>query len=141
MSEETSGPPRARSADEAAQQARAIRERIDRDLRSLESRLPPPATLQAQVKTYGGAAAAGLATLGAGALALRRRAATRAEEKAVREQAEALARALPAAALQVRQEHVTSRAGRLGLVVALGALAVAVWSRFGAPGLPRRRSD
>ena len=116
---------------EAAQQARAIRGRIDQDLRVLESRLPPPDTLQAQAKTYGGAAAAGIAALGAGFLAWRRRSAAKAEEQQARRQAEALARALPEAALQVRQEHVSSKAGRIGLVVALAALGVALWTRFG----------
>jgi hypothetical protein len=126
------GPRPAKDSAEAAQQARAIRGRIDQDLRALESRLPPPDTLQAQAKTYGGAAAAGIAGLGAAFLALRRRSAAKAEEQQARRQAEALARALPDAALQVRQEHVSSKAGRLGLLVALAALGVALWTRFGS---------
>ena len=130
MSEDQAQPQPAKDADEAVQQVRAIRGRIDEDLRTLEARMPPPETLTAQVKTYGGAAAAGLATLGAGALVLRRRSAAAAEQKQARRQAEALARALPDAALQIRQEQVSSKAGRLGLLVALAALAVAVWSRF-----------
>ena len=117
---------------EAALQARAIRGRIDQDLRALESRLPPPDTLQAQAKTYGGAAAAGIAGLGAAFLVLRRRSAAKAEEQQARRQAEALARALPDAALQIRQEHVSSKAGRIGLLVALAALGVALWTRFGS---------
>lgn len=131
MSEQQAGPPPATSSEEAARQARAIRGRIDEDLRALESRLPPSDTLAAQARTYGGAAAAGVATLGALALTLRRRAAARAEEKEARRHAEALARALPEAALRVRQEHVSSRAGRLGLLVGLAALGVALWARFG----------
>lgn len=129
MSEEREDPVPAADADEAALQARAIRGRIDQDLRVLETRLPPRDTLQAQAKTYGGATAAGLAVLGAGTIALRRRSAGRAREKEVREQAEALARALPDAALQVRQQQVSASYGRLGLVVALAALGVAVWAR------------
>ena len=136
MSDETKDqtspePTPAKDSAEAAQQARAIRGRIDQDLRALESRLPPPDTLQAQAKTYGGAAAAGIAGVGAAFLALRRRSAAKAEEQQARRQAEALARALPDAALQIRQEHVSSKAGRIGLLVALAALGVALWTRFG----------
>lgn len=138
VSEEQVEPQPPKDAEEAAQQARAIRGRIDQDLRALESRLPPADTLQAQAKTYGGAAAAGLATLGALALTLRRRAAAKAEEKDARRQAEALARALPEAALHVRQEHVSSRAGRLGLLVGLAALGIALWSRFGGSSRPQQ---
>jgi hypothetical protein len=130
VSEEHPDPVPAANADEAALQARAIRQRVDQDLRALEARLPAPATLTAQVKTYGGAAAAGLATLGAGAIVFKRRSAAKAQEKEAQRQAEALARALPEAALRVRQEHVSSPYGRLGLFVALAALGVAVWTRF-----------
>lgn len=119
---------------EAARQARAIRGRLDQDLRALEARLPPPDTLQAQARTYGAAAAGGVAGLGALVIGLRRRSAARAQEQEARRQAEALARALPDAALQVRQEHVTSRAGRLGLLVAVAALGVALWTRFAGSG-------
>ena len=124
-------PAPAADADEAARQARAIRGRIDQDLRVLEARLPAPDTLQAQAKTYGGAAVAGLATLGAGALVFKRRSARKAQDKEAQRQAEALARALPEAALKVRQEHVSSPAGRLGLLVGLAALGLALWTRFG----------
>jgi hypothetical protein len=130
VSEEQADPVPAANADEAALQARAIRGRIDQDLRVLEARLPAPETLSAQAKTYGGAAAAGIATLGAGAVAWKRRSASRAREKEARRQAEALARALPDAALRVRQEHVSSPYGRLGLLVALAALGVAIWTRW-----------
>ncbi len=120
--------------EEAAKQARAIRGRMDQDLRALEARLPPSEKLTAQAKTYGGAAAAGLATLGAGAIAFQRRSATKAREKEAQRQAEALARALPEAALRVRNEEVSSPYGRIGLVVALAALGVAVWTRFSGAG-------
>jgi hypothetical protein len=134
VSEDQAQPQPAQDAEEAAQQVRAIRGLIDQDLRALEARMPPPETLQAQAKTYGGAAAAGLATLGAGALMMRRRSAAKAEEKEARRQAEALARALPDAALMVRQEQVSSKAGRLGLLVALAALGVALWTRLSGSG-------
>jgi hypothetical protein len=134
VSDEKTDPKPPKDSAEAALQARAIRGRIDQDLRALESRLPPPDTLQAQVKTYGGAAAAGIAGLGAAFLALRRRSAAKAEEQHARRQAEALAKALPDAALQIRQEHVSSKAGRIGLLVALAALGVALWTRFGSSG-------
>lgn len=130
MSDDQTTPRPAKDVEEAALQARAIRGRIDQDLRALESRLPPPKALQAKAKTYGGAAGAALATLTAGALALRHRSAGRARDKEARRQAEALARALPDAALRVRQEQVTTPYGRLGLLVALAALGVAVWTRF-----------
>jgi hypothetical protein len=122
--------PEAKDPEQAAEQARAIRARMDQDLRALEARLPEPDRLQAQAKTYGGAAVAGVATLGALGIALRKRSADKAKEKEARRQAEALARALPDAALKVRQEQVSSKAGRLGLVVGLIALGVAIWSRF-----------
>lgn len=139
MSDEQTDPQAPKDSAQAAQQARALRGVIDQDLRALEARLPPPETMAAQAKTYGGAAAAGIAALGAGALALRSRAAARAEEKEARRQAEALAQALPEAALRVRQEHVSvsTQAGRLGLLVALAALGVALWARFGGSSTPQ----
>lgn len=138
MSDEQTDPQAPKDSAQAAQQARALRGVIDQDLRALEARLPPPETMAAQAKTYGGAAAAGLAALGAGALTLRRRAAARAQEKEARRQAEALARALPDAALRLRQEHVdvSTQAGRLGLLVAVAALGVALWARFGRTSSP-----
>jgi hypothetical protein len=132
VSDETTNPVPAENADEAVQQAHAIRARVDQDLRTLESRLPDPATMQAQAKTIGGAVAGSVAALAALALILKRRSAKQAEEKQAQKQAQALAAALPEAALQVRQEKVTvsAKAGRLGLLVALAALGVAVWSKI-----------
>lgn len=132
-----SAPP-ATSAEEAATQAREIRTRLDQDLKVLEARLPEPAALQARAKTIGGLAVGGGATVGAVVLAMKRRSASQAEEKAARKQAEALAAALPDAALELHRTEVTvaGRAGRLGLVVALLALAVAVWSKVSGGGEP-----
>jgi hypothetical protein len=131
--EQTTPPtPSAANADEAVQQAREIRSRVDQDLRALESRLPDPATVQARAKTIGGAVAGGVTALGALTLILKRRSARNAEDKAAQKQAEALAAALPDAALELHQEHVTvaGKAGRLGLLVALAALGVAIWARL-----------
>jgi hypothetical protein len=136
VTEDATTPPPAKNADEAVQQARAIRARVDQDLRALEARMPDPATVQARAKMIGGTVAGGVTAAGALALVLKRRSAKNAEEKAAQKQAAALAAALPDAALQVRQEHVTvsGKAGRLGLLVALAALGVAIWSRFSASG-------
>jgi hypothetical protein len=134
VSDETTNPAPAETADEAVQQAQAIRARVDQDLRTLEARLPDPQTVQARAKTIGGAVVGGVATLGAVTLVIRRRSARSAEEKETQRQAQALAAALPDAALQVHQEKVTisGQAGRLGLLVALVALGVAIWSKLSA---------
>jgi hypothetical protein len=132
VSDETTSPAPAENADEAVLQAQEIRSRVDQDLRTLEARLPDPGTVQAQAKVIGGAVAGGVATIGAVTLILKRRSAKGAEEKEAQRQARALAAALPDAALQVRQEKVTvsAKAGRLGLLVALVALGVALWSKL-----------
>jgi hypothetical protein len=134
VSDETTSPAPAENADEAVRQAQEIRARVDQDLRTLEARLPDPGTVQAQAKVIGGAVAGGVATIGAVTLILKRRSAKDAAEKEAQRQAQALAAALPDAALQVRQEKVTvsAKAGRLGLLVALAALGVAVWSKLSA---------
>jgi hypothetical protein len=132
VSDETTSPAPAENADEAVRQAQEIRARVDQDLRTLEARLPDPGTVQAQAKVIGGAVVGGVATIGAVTLVLKRRSAKGAAEKEAQRQAQALAAALPDAALQVRQEKVTvsAKAGRLGLLVALAALGVAVWSKL-----------
>jgi hypothetical protein len=132
VSEETTNPAPADNADEAVQQAQEIRARVDQDLRTLEARLPDPQTVQARAKMIGGAVVGGVATLGAVTMVVKRRSARSAEEKEAQRQAQALAAALPDAALQVHQEKVTitGQAGRLGLLVALAALGVAIWSKL-----------
>lgn len=131
VSDDQTTPRPAADADEAVRQARDIRAQVDQDLRALEARLPDPSTVQARAKTIGGAVAGGVSGLGALVLILKRRSAKNAEEEATRKQAAALAAALPDAALELRQEHVTvsGKAGRAGLVLALVALGVAVWSK------------
>lgn len=132
MSDEREDPPAAADADEAARQAQDIRDRVDQDLRALEARMPDPDTLQARVKAIGGAVGSVIAVLAAIGVIVKRRSAKASEEKAVRRQAEALAAALPDAALHVRHEQVTvsGKAGRIGLLISLVALGVAAWSRF-----------
>lgn len=114
--------------DAAQARVREIRARLDQDLGALEARLPERRVLEAQVKTYGGAAVGGVAGLAAAALVLRQRGARKHEEKAARRQAEAIVRALPDAAIHVRRDTVTSRTGPVALVMAAAALGVVVWN-------------
>jgi hypothetical protein len=83
------GPP-AEDADQAAEQVREIRARLDQDLDALQARIPPRDTLVAQAKTIGGAVAAALAVVAALGAWLKRRG----EEKDLEEEAERAARAI-----------------------------------------------
>lgn len=116
--------------DEARDRVRDLRARLDQDLGALEARLPERRILEAQIKTYGGAALGGLAGLGAAALLLRQRGERKQEEKAARRQAEAIVRALPDTALHIERHTVTSRTGPFALIIAAAALGVAAWNLF-----------
>jgi glutathione S-transferase len=136
------GPP-AEDADEAAQQVRDIRTRLDQDLDALEARIPPRDTLVAQAKTIGGAAVAGVAVVAALTTWLSKRG----EEKELEEEAEraarAIARHLPDAWAEVErrrelaaiEEHLDEDGGfgtgrKLTIVALLVAAAVAIWSQL-----------
>jgi hypothetical protein len=135
------GPP-AEDADQAAQQVRDIRARLDQDLDALEARIPPRDTLVAQAKTVGGAAVAGVAVVAALLAWLR----SRGEEKELEEEAEraarAIARHLPDAWAEVERrreaaaEELLEEDGGLGtgrkltIVALLVAAAVAIWSQL-----------
>jgi hypothetical protein len=136
------GPP-AEDADEAAQQVRDIRTRLDQDLDALEARIPPRDTLVAQAKTIGGAAVAGVAVVAALTTWLSKRG----EEKELEEEAEraarAIARHLPDAWAEVERrrelaaiEEQLDEDGGLGtgrkltIVALLVAAAVAIWSQL-----------
>jgi hypothetical protein len=83
------GPP-AEDADQAAQQVRDIRAKLEQDLDALEARIPPRDTLIAQAKTIGGAAVAGVALVAAFLAWMRKRG----EEQELEEEAERAARAI-----------------------------------------------
>jgi hypothetical protein len=135
------GPP-AEDADQAAEQVRDIRARLDQDLDALEARIPPRDTLVAQAKTIGGAAIAGVAVVAALMLWLSKRS----EEKELEEEAEraarAIARHLPDAWAEVERRRAIAAeevleddeglgTGRkLTIVALLVAAAVAIWSQL-----------
>jgi hypothetical protein len=142
------GPP-AEDADQAAEQVREIRARLEQDLDALEARIPPRDTLMAKAKTIGGAVVAAVAVL-AVIGAWRKK---RGEKQELEEEAERAARAialhLPDAWAEVerrreqaaqRRERATEEhaeedgglgAGRKLVILALLAGAAgAVWSQL-----------
>jgi hypothetical protein len=136
------GPP-AEDPDQAAEQLRDIRARLDQDLDALEARVPPRDTLVAQAKTVGGAAAAGVAVMAAiGAMLKRRGQKKEADEEAER-QAAAIARHLPDAWAEVERRRARESledllededgfgAGRkLAILALLVAAAAAIFSQL-----------
>jgi hypothetical protein len=136
------GPP-AEDADEAAQQARDIRARLDQDLDALEARIPPRDTLVAQAKTIGGAAVAGVAVVAALTTWLSKRGEEKELEQEAERAARAIARHLPDAWAEVErrrelaaiEEHLDEDGGlgtgrKLTIVALLVAAAVAIWSQL-----------
>jgi hypothetical protein len=133
------GPP-AEDADQAAEQVRSIRARLDQDLDTLEARIPPRDTLVAEAKTVGGAAVASVAVVAAVGIWMKKRG----EEKELEEEAEraarAIARHLPEAWAEVERrreaaaeepiDEGTSAGRKLTIVALLVAAAVAVWSQL-----------
>jgi hypothetical protein len=133
------GPP-AEDADQAAQQVRDIRARLDQDLDALEARIPPRDTLIAEAKTIGGAAVAGVAVVGAFGIWMKKRG----EEKELEEEAEraarAIARHLPdawaeverrrEAAVEEPEDDGLGTGRKLTIVALLVAAALALWSQL-----------
>jgi hypothetical protein len=133
------GPP-AEDADQAAQQVRDIRARLDQDLDALEARIPPRDTLIAEAKTIGGAAVAGVAVVGAFGIWMKKRG----EEKELEEEAEraarAIARHLPDAwaeverrrdgAVEEPEDDGLGTGRKLTIVALLVAAALALWSQL-----------
>jgi hypothetical protein len=143
------GPP-AEDADQAAEQVRDIRMRLDQDLDALEARVPPRDTLVAQAKTIGGAAVAGVAVVAAIGTWLRKRSEERELEEEAERAARAIARHLPDAWAEVErrreaeeerrlemdvEELLEEAAGfgtgrKLTILALLVAAAVAIWSQL-----------
>jgi hypothetical protein len=98
------GPP-AEDADQAAEQVREIRARLDQDLDALEARIPPRDTLVAQAKTIGGAVAAALAVVAALGAWMKRRGAEKDLEQEAERAARAIARHLPDAWAEVERRR------------------------------------
>lgn len=133
--------PPAEDADQALQQVRDLRARMDRDIEALQSRVPPRETMMGQAKAVGGAVVGGLALVGTLA-ALRQK---RQEKQEVEAEADRLARAiarhLPAALAEVSPpirprvvEDATEDGGGAGRALAIVALlasaAFAVWTQM-----------
>ncbi len=125
------------SPNHAADQIAEIRARLDRDLTTLEARLPPRDVLTTRARTVGGAAVGGVGGLTALGLVLKRRGKRRSHERDLRVQAAEIARFLPGAAdPDVSDDGGSKRAGgwrrllRLGGLIAAGAVAgVAAYRR------------
>jgi hypothetical protein len=134
------GPP-AEDADQAAQQVRDIRARLDQDLDALEARIPPRDTLLAQAKTIGGAVVAALAVVAAIGAWMRKRSDEAELEQEAERAARAIARHLPDALAEVERRREqpdeddedgdglgTGR--KLAIVALLLAAAAAVWNQL-----------
>jgi len=129
--EERRGGP-ATSVEDAEQKAAELRAGLDRDLRTLTSRLPDPAELSDRARTIGVRTAGALATVAGVVIVAGRRRAGAVREREVTEQAEALAAAL-ARVQEAATDGDRDTGGGWGrrLVVLAGAAAagVAVWQR------------
>jgi hypothetical protein len=134
------GPP-AEDADQAADQVREIRARLDQDLDALQARIPPRDTLVAQAKTIGGAVAAALAVVAALGAYMKRRSERRDLEEEAERAARAIARHLPDAWAEVerrrdlvvvedQQDDGLGTGRKLTILALLVAAAVAVYSQL-----------
>jgi hypothetical protein len=141
------GPP-AEDSEQAAEQVRDIRARLDQDLQALEARIPPTDTLVAQAKTIGGAAVAGVAVVAALGVWTKKRGEQKELEQEAERAARAIAEHLPAAWAEVERRRAREAmaeevaeadegfgVGRLLAIIALLAAAVA------AVVTQRRRHD
>jgi hypothetical protein len=139
------GPP-AEDADQAAEQVREIRARLDQDLDALEARIPPRDTLVAQAKTIGGAVVAAVAVLAALGAWMRKRGERQELEEEADRAARAIARHLPDAWAEVERRREAERrreladevepddglgmGRKLAIIALLAAAAGAVWSQL-----------
>lgn len=120
-----SEPTPAGSVGEAVEQATQLRRNIDRDLDALQSKLPPKDELTEKAKTYGGAAVGVLAVAGAAILGLKQRGERKRVEREAKAHAAAIARYLPQAAGEPRDEDEGGHRGLLVLAL-LAAIVGAV---------------
>ena len=135
------GPPAA-DPDQAEQQITALRERLDRDVRTLRSRIPEPSQIDPRSKQVAGGIAAAAALVPVGISALRRRGMRRDQQRRFRDQAIAIARELARLDLEgvlddvteeLSEERGSSRRGRalLMLIGMVAGLAVTWVARQG----------
>ncbi|GGI09269.1 hypothetical protein [Egicoccus halophilus] len=138
--------PPAEDADDALRQVRELRESIDRDLATLEARVPPRDTLIGQARAVGGAAVGGLGLIGAISTLQQQRKQKKKFEREADRMARAVASHLPAAVAEVsppvRPRVVEPDDGgggglgrKLAIVVLLASATFAVWSQL------RNRAD
>jgi hypothetical protein len=130
-----SDPTPAGSVEEAAQQASDLRSAIDRDLDALEAKLPPGEELAERAKAYGGIVVAVLAVVAAVALGMKQRGERKRIEREAEAHAAAIARYLPQAADQPRDEDGGGGGGgKLVLLTLLAAVVGAIVVRQQAGG-------
>ena len=104
--------------DEALRSIQTTRDTLERDIDALFGRLPEREVVVARARTYGAAAGGAAVTVGAVALAQRRRSALKARRMEARINAEELARAFSP------HSPVESEGGRGGVLAILAALVV-----------------
>jgi len=129
--EERRGGP-ATSVEDAERKATELRAGLDRDLKTLASRLPDPAELTDRARTIAVGTAGTLAAVAGAVVVAGRRRAKAAHEREVTEQAEALARALAraqAAAAEGGEDTGGAWGRRLALLAGAAAAGAAVWQR------------
>lgn len=126
-----SEPTPAKDADEAVEQAAALRRAIDRDLDALQARLPPGEELADKARQLGGAVLAVAGVAAAATLASKQRSERKRIEREAQAHAAAIARYLPQArATPIDDEDEGGGAGKVLLLLAvLGAIVGFVLSR------------
>ncbi|HSK24785.1 MAG TPA: hypothetical protein VK906_16485 [Egicoccus sp.] len=134
--------PPAKDADEAAQQARDLRARLDQDIAALEARIPPRDTMLGQARAVGGAVVGGLGLLGVVATLRGKRKEKQEFEAEADKVARAIARHLPAAladlsppAVPVDDDEDDDGEGHsavrvVAVLALLASAAYAVWTQM-----------
>jgi ElaB/YqjD/DUF883 family membrane-anchored ribosome-binding protein len=122
-----SEPTPADSADEAKEQAADLRRAIDRDLDTLQAKLPPGEELQERAKTIGGAVLGVVAVAAAVFVRQKQRKERKRIDREAKAHAAAISRYLPEAADRPRPEEKDGGKGAWVLLAVLaGAVAAAV---------------
>ncbi len=138
VDERRGGP--ATSVDDALDKTAALREALERDVAALRVRVPEPAAMTERVRTVGIAAAGGMAILTLGGVLLSRRSNRRTQQRAVHEQAAAIARELARLGAEDLAPDDPGDAaggghwvGRAALAAAGVAAGAAAWMRLQTP--------
>lgn len=134
--------PPAKDADEAAQQARDLRARLDQDIAALEARIPPRDTVLGQARAVGGAVVGGLGLLGVVATLRGKRKEKKEFEAEADKVARAIARHLPAAVADLSPPPAAAPDGDeddgdggsavrvVAILALLASAAYAVWTQM-----------